>query len=207
MKLTRKTAKILRPSAIAVLLFIGMLCSLVGAEQVQPQMTDPESVAEPTQIVTQIQESALLVTPENPVNDENTVPVEIAEVLAESEPETVHTVIVEPKTIPDDLVKINNFTATAYYIAGVTSTGTWTTKNRTLAVNPRMIPFGTHVWLFDYETGEFIGDFYAEDSGANLEDNPYVVDIFFGENTEQECLEWGAPIVEIYYSASEKQQQ
>lgn len=204
MKLTRKTAAWLRTSAITVLLSICILCSMVGAAVMGPEIAEAQSAVEPTQIVSFIKEEPAPIAAD-PVLEQNDVPVEIAEVLAENVPETVHTVFVEQTEIPDDLVKIDNFTATAYHTTGKTATGTWTSVKHTLAVNPRKIPYGTHVWLFRQDDGSFIGDFIAEDSGGNMLDNPYVVDIYLGENAEQDCLDWGAPIVEIYYSPSEKQ--
>ena len=107
---------------------------------------------------------------------------------------------VSEKIIPDNLVVLNRFTATAYTTTGITSTGTYTTPNRTLAVNPNMVPYGTHVWLY-LEDGTFIGDFYAEDTGANMAAYPYVIDIYLGENMKQECLEWGAQRVIAYVEA------
>ena len=102
--------------------------------------------------------------------------------------------------VPDSLVMLDRFTATAYTTTGTTATGTYTTPGRTLAVNPAMIPYGTHLWLY-LEDGTFIGDFYAEDTGSNMMEHPYVVDIYFGENMRNECMEWGARRVIAYVEA------
>ena len=98
--------------------------------------------------------------------------------------------------VPDNLVLLDTFIATAYCQTGTTSTGTYTTVGRTLSVNPKIIPYGTHVWLF-LDDGTFVGDYYAEDTGSNMQAHPYVVDIYMG-TSEQTCIEWGARHVSIY---------
>ena len=97
---------------------------------------------------------------------------------------------------------IDHFTATAYCTTGTTATGTYTTVGRTLAVNPSMIPYGTHVWLF-FPDGTLVGDFYAEDTGSNMMAHPYVIDIYKGADSYDECMQWGAQRVSVYVSASE----
>ncbi len=99
--------------------------------------------------------------------------------------------------VPDNLTLLDTFIATAYCLTGTTSTGTYTTVGRTLAVNPGIIPYGTHVWLY-LEDGTFVGDFYAEDTGANMMEHPYVVDIYMGEDSYNDCINWGARRVSIY---------
>lgn len=99
--------------------------------------------------------------------------------------------------VPDNLELIDTFVATAYCVTGTTSTGTYTTINRTLAVNPRIIPYGTHVWMF-LDDGTLVGDFYAEDTGSNMLANPYVVDIYMGPGTYNDCILWGAQHVTLY---------
>lgn len=101
---------------------------------------------------------------------------------------------------PDDLVLLDTFIATAYCVTGTTSTGTYTTVNRTLAVNPEVIPYGTHVWLY-LDDGTLVGDYYAEDTGSNMMENPYVIDIYMGEDSYNECILWGAQHVSVYVEA------
>lgn len=128
------------------------------------------------------------------------LPLEIVELKTEApaEPEVIEPA--DPK--PEDLQLIDYFTATAYCTTGTTATGTYTTVGRTLAVNPKMIPYGTHVWLF-LEDGTLVGDFYAEDTGSNMMEHPYVVDIYMGEDSYDQCMEWGAQRVTIYTDPSE----
>ena len=99
--------------------------------------------------------------------------------------------------VPNNLELIDTFYATAYCVTGMTSTGTYTTINRTLAVNPNVIPYGTHVWMF-LDDGTLVGDFIAEDTGSNMMANPYVVDIYMGEGTYNDCILWGAQHVTLY---------
>ena len=99
--------------------------------------------------------------------------------------------------VPENLTLLDTFIATAYCITGTTSTGTYTTVNRTLAVNPNIIPYGTHVWIY-LDDGTFVGDYWAEDTGSNMMEHPYVIDIYMGEGSYNECILWGAQHVSVY---------
>lgn len=119
--------------------------------------------------------------------------------LPESD-DTAARVVATPKAgqnVPENLELIDTFLATAYCVTGTTATGAQTTIDRTLAVNPYVIPFGSHVWLF-LDDGTLVGDFYAEDTGTNMMENPYVVDIYMGEGTYAECMQWGVQHVTVY---------
>lgn len=147
-------------------------------------------------------------------------PVPEASVPAETEPEqdipaepvSAEPVPVEPtpaeptplESVPaesaDGLTYLDTFIATAYTVTGTTATGTYTTVGRTLAVNPGIIPYGTHVWLY-LEDGTPVGDYYAEDTGSNMMAHPYVIDIYMGEDSYDACMEWGARRVLVYTEA------
>ena len=101
-----------------------------------------------------------------------------------------------PNAVPDDLELLDTFLATAYCQTGTTATGTYTTVGRTLAVNPGVIPYGTHVWLY-LEDGTLVGDYYAEDTGGNMLEHPYVIDIYMGTDYDT-CIEWGVKRVSVY---------
>ena len=101
----------------------------------------------------------------------------------------------EPAAEPE-LELLGSFIATAYCQTGTTATGTYTTAGRTLAVNPGMIPYGTHVWLY-LEDGTLVGDYYAEDTGSNLLAHPRVIDIYMGTDYDA-CIQWGAQNVNVY---------
>lgn len=102
----------------------------------------------------------------------------------------------DPNAVPDDLELLDTFLATAYCQTGTTATGTYTTVGRTLAVNPGVIPYGTHVWLY-LEDGTLVGDYYAEDTGGNMLEHPYVIDIYMGTDYDT-CIEWGVKRVSVY---------
>jgi uncharacterized protein YabE (DUF348 family) len=78
--------------------------------------------------------------------------------------------------------------ATAYTHTGNrTATGTWP-KVGTIAVDPKVIPLGTKVYVEGY------GFATAEDTGGAIKGN--IIDIFL--DTRDECLQWGRKNVTIY---------
>ncbi|SCH66765.1 MULTISPECIES: 3D domain-containing protein [unclassified Romboutsia] len=78
--------------------------------------------------------------------------------------------------------------ATAYAGDTITSTGT-TPKWGTIAVDPNVIPYGTKVYI-----PEFDMIFIAEDTGSAIKGNR--IDIFM--YTEDNCNQWGVRNIEIY---------
>ncbi len=119
-------------------------------------------------------------------------------VQAVQEPEAIPVTTLQPaENAPQEGLRLlDSFIATAYYLTGLTSTGAYTTVNHTLAVNPNIIPYGTHVWIW-LEDGTYVGDFYAEDTGSNMMAHPYVIDIYMG-NSYDACIQWGARNVLVY---------
>ncbi|MBZ9633366.1 3D domain-containing protein [Clostridium sp. FP1] len=96
--------------------------------------------------------------------------------------------------IPIDLSKSTNYfimQSTAYSMGGFTSSGSRTTRNpngySTIAVDPRVIPIGSKVYIEGY------GYAIASDTGSAIKDN--LIDVFF--NTEAEVLNWGRRNVRI----------
>ena len=79
--------------------------------------------------------------------------------------------------------------AYAYYTGTITATGTKPTFGRTIAVDPTIIPYGSRVYI-----PEFDKTFIAEDCGGGIKGNK--IDIYM--NTEQECLNWGVRNITIY---------
>ncbi len=77
--------------------------------------------------------------------------------------------------------------ATAYAGDTITSTGT-TPKWGTIAVDPKVIPYGTKVYI-----PQFDKIFVAEDCGSAIKGNR--IDIFM--DTEAHCNEWGVKNIEI----------
>lgn len=78
--------------------------------------------------------------------------------------------------------------ASAYYGHGITSTGT-KPKWGTIAVDPRVIPYGTRVYI-----PQFNMTFVAEDCGGAIKGNK--IDIFM--NSRSECYNWGRRKIDIY---------
>lgn len=80
-------------------------------------------------------------------------------------------------------------------IGGHTATGTIPTRHSdgskwsTVAVDPRVIPLGTKLWVEGY------GYAIAEDVGGAVKGN--IIDLFFTQNTE-EYLRWGTHRVRVY---------
>ena len=114
---------------------------------------------------------------------------------AESVPEPVPVQKVEKKsrkTVPQSL---GTFTATAYCPCyecsegwgDSTSTGATAKEGRTIAVDPKVIPYGTTVIINGKE-------YVAEDCGGAIKGNK--IDIYF--DTHEETLEWGKREVEVF---------
>lgn len=79
--------------------------------------------------------------------------------------------------------------AYAYCTGNITSTGTKPTFGRTIAVDPKVIPYGSRVYI-----PEFDKTFIAEDCGGGIKGNK--IDIYM--NTEKECINWGVRNITIY---------
>ena len=83
--------------------------------------------------------------------------------------------------------KIFTVLATAYTHTGrTTATGTWPVVGRTIAVDPRVIPLGSHVLINGVE-------YIAEDTGGFIKGRR--IDIFM--DTKSECDIWGAQYIEV----------
>lgn len=82
-----------------------------------------------------------------------------------------------------------NVVATAYAGDSITSTGT-VPKWGTIAVDPSVIPYGTRVYI-----PQFQQTFIAEDCGGAIKGNK--IDIFM--NSESSAYSWGRRNIDIYY--------
>lgn len=78
--------------------------------------------------------------------------------------------------------------ATAYANDYITSTGKKPRPYHTLAVDPKIIPYGTRVYI-----PEFNKVFIAEDCGGAIKGNR--IDIYM--NNEYECRQWGVRNITI----------
>lgn len=79
--------------------------------------------------------------------------------------------------------------ATAYYGDTITSTGTRPIVGKTIAVDPKVIPYGTKVYI-----PEFNKVFIAEDCGSAIKGNR--IDIFMQDY--KTCINWGFKQITIY---------
>ena len=79
--------------------------------------------------------------------------------------------------------------ATAYCNDPITATGTKPEVGRTIAVDPRVIPYGTRVYIPQLDRV-----FIAEDCGSAIKGKR--IDIYMQDyNT---CMEWGFKTIDIY---------
>ena len=85
-------------------------------------------------------------------------------------------------------VKEMKVRATAYANDYITSTGKKPRPYHTLAVDPKVIPYGTRVYI-----PEFNKVFIAEDCGGAIKGNR--IDIYM--NNEYECRQWGVRNITI----------
>ena len=214
MKSNRKIRPLLPAAATAALLCICIVFSSVAAVGTQSAVAQVSAASAPAAAQAAPEHSAAAPSLEVELlaaQEETTFPAtvlaqpaqplpisqeDLRQMAADAEAEAAEAEAAEAAAVPavpDDLVLIDHFTATAYCTTGTTATGTYTTVNRT---------YGTHVWLF-FPDGTLVGDFYAEDTGSNMMEHPYVIDIYKGADSYDECMQWGAQRVSVYVSASE----
>ena len=123
--------------------------------------------------------------------------VEVSEVTEVSEPTTEYTTAVAER----EYIEVTA-TLTAYCPCvkccgksdGITASGTQATAGRTVAVDTRLIPYGTEISI-DGKT------YIAEDCGGKVKG--YTIDVFF--DSHEEALNFGrqTKIVKIYKTVSE----
>lgn len=95
----------------------------------------------------------------------------------------------------DEIVKKENgrkymgeFTLVAYYQGNRTSTGTRPQVNHTIAVDPKVIPYGSKVYIEGY------GTYVAEDCGGAIKGN--IIDIYM--SSYNECMQFGRRKAKVY---------
>ena len=97
------------------------------------------------------------------------------------------TIIIQDDTIPNDY--IGEFEITFYTHTGNnTSTGVYPKINRTIAVDPAIIPYNTILYVKGY------GIYIAEDSGAHIKGKR--LDIFL--DNKEECIKNGRIKSDVY---------
>jgi len=106
--------------------------------------------------------------------------------LAASEKKEVFLTIAEPDF--PKYRKVLEMEATAYTHTGnPTFTGVYP-RVGTIAVDPKVIPLGSTLWIEGYGYG------IAEDTGGLIKGN--IIDLFM--DTEEECFQWGRRKVTVY---------
>lgn len=95
----------------------------------------------------------------------------------------------------NEIVKLENsrkymgdFTLVAYYQGTRTATGTHPQPNRTIAVDPKIIPYGSKVFIEGY------GTYIAEDCGGGIKGN--MIDIYM--SSYNECINFGRRKAKVY---------
>jgi 3D (Asp-Asp-Asp) domain-containing protein len=79
---------------------------------------------------------------------------------------------------------------------GITKTGTKATYKRTIAVDPKVIPLGSKVYIEFPEPYTYMnGTYIAEDTGGAIKGNK--IDVFMGEGKRKQCIEFGIQKVKI----------
>lgn len=100
---------------------------------------------------------------------------------------------------------LGEFTLTAYcpcmkccgkWANGITATGTTATEGRTIAVDPRVIPYGSTVTLY-YEDGT-VHTYTAEDCGGAIKENR--IDVFF--DSHEAARAFGVQSAMVYVEAT-----
>lgn len=103
-------------------------------------------------------------------------------------------------------VFLGEFTLTAYcacskccsvWANGYTATGTWATEGRTIAVDPKVIPYGSRVLLIWPDGTQH--SYIAEDCGSGVNGNH--IDVFFDDH--QAARRFGVQSAMAYLEAEE----
>jgi 3D (Asp-Asp-Asp) domain-containing protein len=87
--------------------------------------------------------------------------------------------------------RILTMEATAYcYTGHKTKTGTWPKQGRTIAVDPKVIPYGTKLII------NGVSGYVAEDTGILIRNDR--IDLYM--DSKLDCIKWGRRIVEVRIS-------
>lgn len=96
--------------------------------------------------------------------------------------------------IPKNYTKIISGSSTAYYGGGTTASGRPAAVGY-VAVNPKVIPYGTKLYIVATD-GTVYGYAIAADTGGFVNDGKTVVDLYM--NTYEDCVQYGRKNVNIY---------
>lgn len=123
----------------------------------------------------------------------------IPPVKAKGEPISANASIkLDSNGIPTDYTRIVSGSSTAYYGGGTTASGR-PAKVGNVAVDPRVIPYGTPLYIVATD-GTVYGYAIAADTGGFVHNGTNtVVDVYL--DTYDECVQWGRKTVNIYVLA------
>lgn len=127
--------------------------------------------------------------------EEDETETEIIQWKQETEEVFVEELEIEATQQSQSLVSLGEFRLTAYCPCkkccgkddGITATGTQATQGRTIAVDPRVIPYGSIVVIDGHE-------YVAEDCGGAIKENR--IDVYF--ESHEEALEFGVQYKEVF---------
>lgn len=177
-KLSNKTvANILSALNITVIFLVGFAVGI--SFHFMAEYKEKKEAEKPTQEVTTVQE-------EETTADITTISEKLQAMAVEK---------TETTTKAEELQSLGTFRLTAYCPCskccgketGITATGTKATEGRTVAVDPKIIPYGTQLMIN--------GSLYvAEDCGGAINNN--TIDVYF--NSHAEALSFGVQYAEVY---------
>lgn len=110
--------------------------------------------------------------------------------LAPSQP-----IIIDENGVPTSYSKVLKGNATAYCKQGTTATGVKSQPGY-IAVNPKIIPYGTRVYIKSSDGKYIYGYAIAADTGGFARNNSAIADLFF--TSYDDCINFGRRNIEIY---------
>lgn len=165
--------------------------------QKKPIVVDFIEVTRPTEVVEQVENTEKV--EKVPVKNETKAEIETQPQLEDEtkpteEPESESESESEPESEPE-LKSLGRFKLTAYCACskccgksdGITASGTKAKQGRTIAVDPKLIPYGTKV-VINGQT------YVAEDCGGSIKQNR--IDVFF--NSHKDALNFGVQYAEVF---------
>lgn len=185
---------------LSVIIFIGSTVN--GASGGNSQINEPTTTGSipTTTIATTIVTTTMQQKTREIVIEESTT---MSEMIVEEKPSTTKATVKALTTIPQteerslsETNSLGQFKLTAYcpcskccgkWAGGITSTGAMAKANRTIAVDPSVIPYGSKV-IIDGQT------YVAEDCGGAIKGHR--IDIYF--DTHSEALDFGVQYAEVY---------
>ena len=183
--------------ALAICLAIVGICGIVKQNEINNNATNSleESVTE-TEIVCQTPEPSAQLT-NNDLHLASRFRERCYEINITEENNVVSQETKENESMPKNVEEapgeiqgkyLDVFELTAYCYGNITATGTTPTANRTIAVDPKVIPLGRKVYIEGY------GTYIAEDTGGVVKGN--IIDIYIPGYDN--CINFGRRTAKVY---------